>query len=148
MINTQFGKKTKIFQLFLIIKIIGITYFFPQIFSIAKRTDTLDRCSTVKLPVNSQLNSERILYPTLCKQQRMLSEICTWPNKYFYENSRMEIVPIVRPKRSPFRQYTVFQVNTIEDIEIEFVRQKLELFCERRIKEGGCSIDIESKSNR
>ncbi|XP_055312579.1 uncharacterized protein LOC129574522 isoform X2 [Sitodiplosis mosellana] len=86
-------------------------------------------------------DSKRILYPTLYKQRRMLPEICSWPNKYFYD-SKMEIVPIVRPpKRSPFHSYTIFQVNTIEDIEVDFVRQLLE-FSIRDIKGRRCSLGI------
>lgn len=87
-----------------------------------------------------QFDPKRSFYPTLYTQRRMLPDICSWPNKYFYDN-KMEIVPIPRFKRSPFKPYTVFQVNTIEDIEIDFVRQLLE-FCIRGIKEKRCSCGI------
>lgn len=87
-----------------------------------------------------KFNSERILYPTLHKQRRMHPDIASWPNKIFY-NNKMDLSPIVRMRRSPFKPYTVFQVNTIEDIEIEFVWQLLE-FCFKIIKPNRCSYGI------
>lgn len=87
-----------------------------------------------------EFDSSRILYPTLYKQRRMLPEISKWPNQYFYRNE-MEIVPIPRVKRSPYHSYTIFQVNTIEDIEVNFVQQLLE-FSICAIKERRCTCGI------
>ncbi|XP_031636106.1 uncharacterized protein LOC116348997 [Contarinia nasturtii] len=87
-----------------------------------------------------QLNSERILYPTLYEQHRMLPELSLWPNKFFYQN-QMKMGSIARCARSPFHPYTVFQVNQIEDIEIDFLKQLLE-FCLQYIEPKRCSYGI------
>lgn len=67
-------------------------------------------------------------------------EIASWPNTYFY-NKTMALAPIARPQRSPFKAYTVLQVNTIEDIEMEFVKQMLD-FCMKQFEPRRCTCGI------
>lgn len=47
-----------------------------------------------------------------------------WPNKYFYKKT-MTVNTHPRIKKSPFAELTVFKVNTLEDIEEQFMRKLL-----------------------
>lgn len=54
----------------------------------------------------------------------MNNEIMMWPNKYFYKKAMTENQG-PRIKKSPFAALTVFKVNTLEDIEEQFVKKLL-----------------------
>lgn len=76
----------------------------------------------------------------LTEQHRMHGDILSWPNQAFYQN---QIQPNSRKpsKSSAIAAYTVFQVNTIEDIEMEFVTKFLKLYTEK-IDRSKSSIGI------
>lgn len=63
-------------------------------------------------------------YPTLKLQYKMNNEIMKWPNKYFYKGTMIENKQ-PRIKKSPFAELTVFKVNTLEDIEEQFMKKLL-----------------------
>lgn len=85
------------------------------------------------------MDEKRNLFPTLCKQRRMHSDIFSWSNKFFYKN---EIIPLAKQNRkTKFKPYTVFQVNTIEDVEIAFLKRLLEL-CFTEARHNDCKYGI------
>lgn len=79
-----------------------------------------------------QYDPKRRYYYKLDQQCRQHQSICSWPNKYFYKNT-MKTAQNVRVRVCPLEPYTVFQVNTIEDIEVDFVEKLLDC-CVNRIK--------------
>lgn len=54
----------------------------------------------------------------------MNAEISLWPNKFFYKNQMIALSK--QNRKTLFKPYTVFQVNTIEDIEIQFLKLLLQ----------------------
>lgn len=81
----------------------------------------------------------RTFFPTLYRQRRMHREISLWPNNKFYHG---KMIQLENPPEDPmFWPYTVFQVNTVEDIEVTFMRQLLE-FCVKFRKPTECSYGI------
>lgn len=70
----------------------------------------------------------------------MHDDILHWPNREFYNG---QIRANVRNPRKSNRAaaYTVFQVNTVEDIEVEFLTNFLKLYTEK-IDRSKSSIGI------
>lgn len=85
-----------------------------------------------------QFDPQKKFYPTLHQQRRMHQSISSWPNKYFYNN---KMKSNARLRQCPFEPYTVFQVNTIEDIEIDFVKKLLD-FCVKKSASRKCNYGI------
>lgn len=71
----------------------------------------------------------------------MHQAIFHWPNKNFYKGSIKTETPTSIIRGSPFEPYTVYQVNTIEDNEVDFMRRLLE-FCTKIISPRNCSYGI------
>lgn len=89
-------------------------------------------------------DTERNFFPTLNQQYRMDPAICLWPNKQFYKN-QLQIAKSQKKSHStgsiPFEPYTLYQVNTVEDIEVDFVRQLLQV-CFNAIDPKRCTYGI------
>lgn len=71
----------------------------------------------------------------------MHKDILQWPNKMFY-NGQIQLAnnePATQSRSTA--AYSVFQVNTVEDKEIEFITQYLNLYV-NRIDRGTRSIGI------
>lgn len=74
--------------------------------------------------IDEKIRGEKSAYPTLKLQYKMNNEIMMWPNKYFYKRTMIENNR-PRIKKSPFAELTVFKVNTLEDIEEQFMKKLL-----------------------
>lgn len=78
-----------------------------------------------------QFDSKKRFVYSLEQQHRMHESIYWWPNKYFYKN-KMKKIRNARVRACTFTPYTVFQVNNIEDIEIDFM-EKLLKYCVKQM---------------
>lgn len=70
------------------------------------------------------------LYTKLNTQHRMHEQIFAWPREAIYKGNS-SVQPNKANQFNSISPYTVLQVNTIEDIEIDFLKQLLEMCVQR-----------------
>lgn len=69
---------------------------------------------------------KKTFYPSLKTVYRMSKPILEWPNKIFYD-MQLTVKSTPHIKKSTFPAYTVFQMNVIDNIELNFLKDLLKV---------------------